>query len=329
MSTVYILEQGTKVEKKSKLLIVKKDEKVLLEIPEFKVERVFIFGNVQLTTQAIKFLLESGIDTAFFTIYGKLVGKLISIDSKNIMLRLAQYKAFNNEEFKLLIAKNIVEGKIKNMRTVLQKYNRNHPETNFSDLINELENYINELKYKTRISTVIGIEGCASATYFKAFGKMFRRELQFTVRSKRPPKDPINALLSLGYMLITSEMFSIVSAMGFDPYLGFLHSVEYGRQSLALDLIEEFRQVVIDRLTLEIINKEILKEEDFEEKEGGIYLKEDSMRKYFEHYERRMLTSFQDEDGNEINFRKMFLKQAQKFAKSIQSGISYTTFTIK
>jgi len=331
MSTLYLLEQGAKLLKEQKKLVVEKDDKVLLEIPEFKIDRVLLFGNIQITTQAIKFLLESGIETAFFNIYGKLIGRLSPIESKNVLLRISQYEASKDENFKLQIAKTIVEGKIKNSKVMLQRYQRNHPdEVDFTEPLKNLDSCLDELPNKTKVSTVVGLEGRASAIYFEAFGKMFRKDIQFTIRTRRPPQDPVNSLLSLGYTLITNEMFSLTSAIGFDPYIGFLHGVDYGRPSLALDLIEEFRHAIVDRLTLELINKEILTQDDFEEKEGGIYLKEEPRKKYFAQYEKRMLTSFQDEETKEeINFRKMSLKQAQIFAKTIQERVSYKPFLIK
>jgi len=331
MPTLYLLEQGAKLFKEQKKLVVEKDEKILLEIPEFKIDRVLLFGNIQITTQAMKFLLESGIETAFFNIHGKLIGRLSPVESKNVLLRISQYEAYRDENFRLKVAKAIVEGKIKNSKVMLQRYQRNHPgEVDFSEPLRNLDSCLEELQNKTKVSTVVGLEGRASAVYFEAFGKMLRKDIQFTLRTRRPPQDPINSLLCLGYALITSEMFSLVSAIGFDPYIGFLHGIDYGRPSLALDLIEEFRHAVVDRLTLELVNKEILTEDDFEEKEGGVYLKGESMKKFFVHYEKRMLTLFQDEcSGEETNFRKTFLKQAQKFAKTIQEGISYEPFLMK
>ncbi len=330
MPTLYLLEQGAKLEKESKRLLVIKEGKIFLEVPEFKIDRVLIFGNVQITTQAMKFLLESGIETSLFTIFGRLVGRLLPAQSKNVFLRMAQFEKAKDENFKLTISKVIVEGKIKNAKAFLQRYSRNHPEVDFGKAEAELNSCLEELPRKTRVSSVVGVEGRASAIYFEAFGKMFRKGLQFETRIRRPPPDPVNSLLSLGYTLITNEMFSVTTSIGFDPYVGFLHGIEYGRPSLALDLIEEFRHSIIDRLTLELVNKEILTEDDFEEKEGAVFLTEDSRKKYFLHYEKRMLTSFQDfEEKIELNYRRMFYEQAQRFAKTLQEMTPYRPFSIR
>lgn len=330
MATLYLLEQGARLEKKSKRILLRKDDKVLLEIPEFKVERVLIFGNVQITTQAMKFLLESGIETSLFTIHGKLVGRLLPVQSKNVFLRIAQFEKAKDADFKVNLAKIIVEGKIKNAKVLLQRHVRNHPETDLEYAERDLSRCIDELWRKTGVSSIIGVEGRAAAIYFQAFGKLFRKGLKFRVRSRRPPKDRANSLLSLGYSLITNEMFSVTTGIGFDPYVGFLHGIEYGRPSLALDLIEEFRHVLVDRLTLELVNKEILSEDDFEEKQEGIYLKDEARKKYFLHYERRMLTTFHDfEDQEKMNYRRKFHKQAQRFAKTLLEGVAYRPFLMK
>lgn len=330
MAVLYLIEQGSLLRKELKRLVVEKDGKVLLEVPEFKVDRVIIMGNIQITTQAMKFLLASGIETAFLTTRGRLLGKLTPVESKNVELRMLQYKRYHDERFRLSLAKCVVRGKIKNSRALLQKYRRNHPEVPFEESIRELEKLISELPRKEKVSSVFGLEGRASAIYFSCFGRMFRKELQFKKRTRHPPLDPVNALLSFGYTIITQEMLSVVSSLGFDPYIGFLHGIEYGRPSLALDLIEEFRAPIIDRLILEIINKGIISSGDFEKKENSIYLKDSSRRKFFQQYEKRMKDTFLlpgREEG--ANYRRIFFIQAQKFARVLKEGGLYKTFTIR
>ncbi|OIO74287.1 MAG: CRISPR-associated endonuclease Cas1, partial [Elusimicrobia bacterium CG1_02_37_114] len=153
MATLYLLEQGAKLVKEHKKLVIEKDDKVILEVPEFKIDRVLLFGNIQITTQAMKFLLESGIETAFLTIYGKFIGRLQPVESKNIFLRIAQYECSKDENFKLSVAKTIVEGKIKNAKVLLQRYSRNHPdEVDFTTALENFDGCIRELPNKTKVS---------------------------------------------------------------------------------------------------------------------------------------------------------------------------------
>lgn len=320
MTTLYLTEQGSVLKKTYRRLLIEKKGEKLLEVPEFKIDRILIFGNVQITTQAINFLLDRGIDTSFLSINGRLRGKLAAVESKNVYLRIAQYQKNQDENFKVKFAKIIIETKIKNAINLINRYARNHPEIDFSGYSKNLKKCLLSLKRKERVSTIIGVEGRSSAIYFESYGKMFRKELQFRKRSRRPPADPINSLLSLGYTLITNEIFSILSTVGFDPYIGYLHGIDYGRPSLTLDLVEEFRQPIIDKLTLQLINKKILNEKDFEKKDNkGFYLKENSRKKYFIHYEHLMTKT-------KNNFRKSFQIQAYKFANTILKNIPYVPY---
>ncbi len=328
MSTLFLIEQGAKLKKESKKFIIEKEGTVLLEVPEFKIERVFIFGNIQLTTQAMKFLLENGIETSFFTLYGKFLGRLVPAESKNVPLRIAQYNHYFSKEFKLITGKAIISGKIRNSKAILLKYVRNHPEVDFTQHIKEIDTLLDEIPRKNKISSLLGVEGRASAVYFECFGKMIIKNFNFTQRIPRHPKDPVNSLLSFGYALLTNELFSSISARGFDPYLGFLHSNEYGRPALALDLMEEFRQPLIDRLILELINKEIIKPDEFEEREVGLYLNERSRRNYLANYERRMQTEVVYMD-KKMNYREIIHNQVEKFSNMILKGEQYISFDIR
>jgi len=328
MSTLYLVEQGAKLSKTSERLVVEKDGNILLEVPAFKVERVLIYGNIQITTQAMVFLLERGIDTSFLSIYGRFRGRLVPKISKNVLLRVAQFERTKDEKFKVELARKIIEGKIKNACTVLAKYASNHPEVDFSSYIADMERHINLLKRKEKVSTLLGVEGQASAVYFTAFPKMIRSELNFESRSRRPPKDPVNSLLSFCYTLLTNEIDSILSAIGFDTYVGYLHGINYGRPSLALDMVEEFRHLA-ERFTLFLINNEIIRVDDFEKKDEGFYLTEKARKDFFAQYEKRMLKRFHyPELKKNLNYREIFRSQGYKLAKVIQEGGDYKPFQL-
>lgn len=331
MATLYLTEQGSSLKKTYKRLLVEKDGKTLLEVPEFKIDRVLVFGNVQITTQAMAFLLDNGIETSLLSTYGKFRGRLAPVESKNVVLRMAQYERYLDEEFKLNFSKTIVKGKITNAKRLIQRYSRNHPEIDFSSALTELDKLIKSLDRKTKISTVMGIEGRATAVYFGAFAQMFPGKLSFTSRTRRPATDPVNSLLSFGYVLITNEIFSILSALGFDPYIGYLHGINYGRPSLALDLVEEFRHPIVDMLTLDLINRHILNEEDFESKElGSILLKDGPRKKFFEQYERKLMHNFKhSQTSASVSFRNLFKNQAHKVQKTIMNKVPYEPFLVK
>lgn len=311
--------------------MVSKEEHTLAEIPAIGLEGILIFGNVQVTSQAMGFLLDSGIHVSFLSSRGKYRGTLIPAQSKNVLLRMAQYERYLDEEFQREQASILVDAKIRNGRALIMRYSRNYPEIEFNDEISSIDSALKKIVEKPRIPVLLGIEGQATATYFRAFGRMFRKEMVFSIRSRRPPKDPVNALLSFGYTLITNEIFSLLLAIGFDPYIGYLHGIDYGRPSLALDLVEEFRHPIVDRFTLYLVNNRMISGEDFlESEEGGFFLKPEALKRYFEEYEKRMNEIFQDPStGEKLSYRSLFRQQAYKLSKTIQTGIPYKPYRIE
>lgn len=330
MATLYVTEEYAVLKKYQKRLVIEKDNNVLLEIPLFKIDSIILFGKIQVTADAIQYLLENKVSVSFFNQYGRLKGKLVDASSKNIYLRIAQYENYSDENRRLSLSKNIVYGKIRNIISFFQRYQRNHPEINFDLQISSLKKCLTLLETKKSVASVLGIEGVASSIYFKEFSKMILNDDwkgTFFCRTQHPPKDPINSLLSLGYSLVTNELWSLLDGLGFDPFVGFLHEIDYGRPSLAIDLLEEFRIPVVDRVIIELINHKVIEKNDFECIENGYRMKKDSLKKFFKHFDRRITSVFKNPDNNqETNYRKMFFYQAQKLAKSILTKTDYTPF---
>ena len=335
MPTLFILEQGVKISKTSRRLILEKNREILLDLPEFKVDKIFIFGNAQISTQAFKFMLETGKDVSFFTVRGRFMGKLVSHLSRNVFVRLKQYECFKNERLRLEFCKKTIKAKLKNCRSVLQRNARVYKDLDMEEEISRLEELIASIEKRTGISSLLGVEGMGSRIYFKGYAKLFKPEgFSFEARIKHPPLGFVNSMLSLGYALITSEMFSVLFALGMDPYVGFLHALEYSRPSLALDLIEELRPALIDRFILEIVNKKVIKPGDFEEsvfaENGGnkrCLLSSQGRRVYFYHYERRMQTKvFYAEE--EVNYRSLLEKKARNFIEFLK-GENLMPFLIR
>ncbi|MFQ6114248.1 MAG: CRISPR-associated endonuclease Cas1 [bacterium] len=331
MSTVYITEQGAMLHQSSRHLVVTKGKEKLIHIPLLNVERLVLFGNVQITTQAINLLLNEGIDVAFMSTQGRLRGRLVATESKNVFIRLAQYERYLEDVFQVEMARAIVKGKITNARAVILLYQKNHPEVDLQLEIATLDETLFKIKNQNSHNSLLGSEGVGTASFFKAFSKMFSKRLRFETRSRRPPKDPVNALLSLGYTLLTNEVLSAVIAGGMDPYIGFLHGVVYGRPSLALDIVEEFRHPLIDRFTLNLFNNEIFVREDFQTvKHEGIYLKKDAFRKYLTLYEKRMLEPVAvGNKGEKMSYRDIIKNQVLIMNKSIKTRRIYQPYQMR
>ena len=264
MSVAYVLEQNASINREGERLIIKKGGAVLHALHAFKLDQLILFGNVALTPQALSFLLQNKVDTVFMTLNGRYRGRLQPPLSKNIPLRCAQFQRMGEPEFCLDLARSIIAGKIANMRTVLLRLNRSREGLALDDHILSLKQLGIKLADAQDMDALRGYEGRCTALYFEGFSRGFRAEgVTFAKRVRRPPTDPVNALLSLGYALLFNTVLAAVSLVGFDPYLGALHSVEYGRPSLALDLMEEWRPLIVDALVLSIFNLRALSLNDF------------------------------------------------------------------
>jgi len=330
MSAIYVTEPGSQVRVSSRQVIVTKGKEQLLSMPLIKVERLLLFGPIQVTAQAVNILMDEGVDITYLSSKGRFRGKIQPAESKNVLVRVAQYERFLNEEFTVELARAFVSAKVSNGRALILRYQRNYPDMDFSAEIKSIENNLNKLEKQNSVATIMGMEGTSTATYFKAFGKMFRTEFRFDKRTRRPPKDPVNAVLSFGYTMLTNEVFSLISAHGLDPYIGFLHGLSYGRPSLALDLVEEFRHPFIDRFTLSLFNNNVFVKEDFHAVENeGIYFTEEAVKRYFGHYERRIKEVFKIENTEkEVTFRQLFKIQIQKLGQAILKNIQYEPYKI-
>src|SRR5260370_29146404 len=279
MSTLYLNEERSLVRRDGEdSLLVEIPEKrgtggVVLaaarkeRIPLIKIDEVAALGEIPLTASALQLLLERNIEITFLGYYGQFKGRLSPPFSKNSLLRMAQYRAHHDMTKRCELARSFVIGKLSNQRTMLQRYNRRLADAGTRQAIEEmgqlqhqLANLSLEKAYGakrqtsgdhliagTPLETILGLEGAGSAAYFGSFGKLLSdpKRWPFSGRVKRPPTDPVNALLSFGYSLLTNKVASAVQMVGFDHFVGYLHSTVHGRPALALDLMEEFRPIIM------------------------------------------------------------------------------------
>ncbi|MDD2366195.1 MAG: CRISPR-associated endonuclease Cas1 [Desulfuromonadaceae bacterium] len=260
---VYVTTQGSRIVREGRHLLVKKENDTYHTLFIYKLEQLIIMGNVVITPQALKLLLRENIDTVFLRIDGRYVGRLAGGEQKNVFLRKRQFILTDDAEFCLNTARSIVAGKMANMATVLQRIQRTRDARQAGDAADAIKMMSRKLAEADSVDVVRGLEGSASARYFAGLRYGFDRDYGFTKRVRRPPTDPVNSVLSLLYTFIINRAYSAIRIAGLDPYPGTLHTLEYGRHSLPLDLVEEFRSVIADTLTLSMFNLGILKESDF------------------------------------------------------------------
>lgn len=319
---IYVREQGSVVAKRGARVLVEKDRQVLLEIPMRETEAVAVFGNVQVTTQALSELLERSIPLTFFTRNGRIKGRLAPAASKNVPLRLAQYEAARDESRSLELARAVVCAKLANSAALVSDYRSNYPLVELEQAARELQEAARRAAAAGSHAELLGCEGAGAAAHFRALAVMNRSGLPFEARRMHPPPDPVNALLSLSYTLATNELSGAAEARGLDPYIGFLHRADYGRPSLALDLVEPFRAALADRLTLRLVNERILTEKDFAQRlggpaPGGVVLVPEAFRRYLEHYEKAVRGPRRSAPRG---LRAQFGEEAANLARALTGG---------
>ena len=356
MSTLYLTEEYSLVRRDSEdMLLVQIPERQGKDgvmpspackerIPLVKIDEVVVLGEVTLTASAIHLLLEREIEITFLGYYGQFKGRLSPPFSKNAVLRMAQYRAHQDMTTRCELARRFVIGKLMNQRTMLQRYQRRQSDAEMRQEIEQMATLLRQLAalpldsthvpHKlasgdnriagTLLETILGMEGAGSAAYFRCFGKLLSdpRQWPFPGRVKRPPTDPVNALLSFGYALLTHKVASAVQLVGFDHYVGYLHSAVYGRPALALDLMEEFRPIIVDSVVLTLLNKRMLMPNDFVVELGAYRLKDERRKVFFTQFEERLNEEvIHPLFGYKVTYRRCLELQGRLLAKVLTGEI--------
>ncbi|MFY9113123.1 MAG: CRISPR-associated endonuclease Cas1 [Desulfomonilia bacterium] len=260
---VYVKTQGSRIVKEGRHLLVKKGDATYHTLFTYKLDQIVIFGNVEITHKALAQILRFGIDLVFLTLNGRYLGRVVSQEPRNVRLRKRQWLLLDDHAFVLKMAKAFVAGKLTNMATMLMRIKRTKGATLAGRKAQEIKGIIQMIDQASTIESVRGFEGKGSALYFEAFHCGFVEDWGFTRRVRRPPTDPVNSVLSLLYTFLMNRVYSAVRVAGLDPYPGFLHAIDYGRYSLVLDLMEEFRPIIADSLAYSLFNLKILGRDDF------------------------------------------------------------------
>lgn len=284
LNNLYITTDGSYMHKERETIVVEQEKKKVLQIPLHAIENIFCFGRVMVSPALMAACGEKGIGLSFFTGFGKFQGRMQGPQSGNVLLRRTQYRLADDNPQTL--ARLFVAAKISNGRQILMKHQRNHGNDNaLQQTVTMLAGCIRRLEHQTTTSQIRGIEGDAAARYFSVFSQLVlasqRQNFAFSGRTRRPPLDKVNALLSFSYTLLTHEISSALQGVGIDPYVGFLHTDRPGRVSLALDMLEEFRAWWCDRFVLTLINRKQIKADDFISEASGAIRMKDSARKMF------------------------------------------------
>jgi len=312
---LYVRAQGARLTLDGERLIVQSpDGPVIARLPS--TSEVVIFGNVSITTQALRALLTRDIPVSLFTYGGWFIGRATGHSSKNAELRVAQVRAVTDETRALACARRFIAAKILNQRTMLR---RNHGSPD-AVLLGELRRLARSALESQSLESLRGTEGTAARLYFGAFNGMLKQlgdePFDLDGRNRRPPKDPMNALLSFGYAMLAKDVANAVGGVGLDPLLGVYHQPRYGRPSLALDLMEEMRPIVADSVVIGLVNNGVIRTDDFVRAAGSCALRDAPRKRFLEAYERRMELEVQHPIfGYRISYRRLLEVQARLFAR--------------
>lgn len=330
MSTLYVTEPGARLEKEYHHLAVFKNDELLQRVPLALVSEVVLIGTVGVTTPALIALLEGGIPLSIIRSSGQLLGRLVPPTFRNIPLRHRQYQRATAPAFCLAVSKAIVGGKLRNQRTMARRLCRARPELE-SGPVDSITRALRQVETAPDLDSLRGLEGSAAKAYFDLLRRALLPAWESPRRTRRPPQDPFNALLSFGYTLLGQSMMTALEVVGLDPYDGFFHADKYGRPALALDLVEEFRSVIVDSVVLTVINKRILQSDDFQKGPNGVNLKLPALRKFLVQYTDRLQTEvFHPLAGKRLTYQKCLEVQARQLRKAIEEeGAVYQPFLLR
>jgi len=335
---LYLNTPGYRVGCKDEVLTIKDKDKLVEEVRMRDVSHVALFGNIQISTQAIQALCEQEVPVTYFSMGGWFYGITRGHALKNVFLRMEQFRLAREETTCLSLARQFVHGKIRNHRTLLMRNHLEPPEATIAKLKRASEDAL----AASSVEELLGIEGAAANQYFQQFGGMVKVEddvaglglhvenpkqrtfnFNFNHRHRRPPTDPVNAMLSLAYSMLAKDCTLAALAVGFDPYLGFYHQPRFGRPALALDLMEEFRPLIAESTVLSCINNRVITDKDFVKAGQAVNLSAPGRKRFFQTYEQRMSSLITHPLFDyKVSYRRALELQARLLGKALTGEIA-------
>jgi len=290
-------------------------------VPAQTVEQIVLMGNPQITGDALVYALELGIPVHYLSVFGKYLGSALPGYSRNGQLRLAQYQVYGDEQRRLNLVKAIVTTKIHNQYNILYRYGQKD---------NPLKQRKQLVKEQKTLNEVRGIEGLSAREYFACWSTIVGDQWIFSGRNRRPPTDPVNALLSFAYGLLRVQVTAAVHVAGLDPYIGYLHETTRGQPAMVLDLMEEFRPLIADSLLFSVLSHKELKPQDFQESLGAYRLCESGRKTFLEAFERKMNSELTHPVFDyRCTYRRAVELQARLLSRHLQEGVVYKPLSLR
>ena len=334
LRTLYLLRHGLVLGKESARLTIHWQGKRLETIPAIHVDQIMIFGNAQISTQAMRFCLAERIPVYLLSASGRYYGVVDSFDTEPVLLHKAQFEKAEDTEFCLRLARNLIRGKIANSRTLLKRLSRKRPAEALEKAAAALKTCLAQLAGAGSLDQVRGVEGNAARIYFSAFREQLDPAWGFTGRNRQPPRDPVNALLSYGYTLLFYNLYSLIRARGLNPQVGYLHPLRMGHPALVSDLLEEFRALVVDAIVWNLVLNRRLSPDDFtppDEDSGGCRMNDRSRRVFVHEMEKKLNAPVTHPlTGHRLDYRRCMEHQVHQLAAVLRGKQSdYRPMTVR
>lgn len=296
-------------------------------IPVENISDIFIFGEVNITKKLLELLSQKEILMHYFNYYGYYMGSFYPrehYNSGHVILKQAEH--YNDENKRIILARKSVEGSLKNIRKVLQYYSRQGIDVN--ENIIYIENNIEEIKKINDISVLLSIEGRSRENYYKSFDKIIKqKDFKFNKRTRRPPQNNLNTLISFGNSILYSLILSEIYKTHIDPRIGYLHTSNFRSFTLNLDISEIFKPIIIDRIIFTVVNKKIIKKNDFYNEGDGIILKENGMKKFVQEFYKRISQTIKVRNiSNKVSYRRLIRLEIYKIQKHLLGENVYTPY---
>lgn len=313
-----VTEQNSKINIKAGNIVITTEE-IERKIPKELVENVAIFGNVQMTTAFVSHCLRNDIPVSYYSMEGEYFGRTVSTKGDNISRLKKQLAIIENTKFTLEFAKIIIEAKINNQLTLLRRYKKYNP------LVEEEISQINILKAKIEKAKtkeeILGFEGIVAKQYYQGISKILPKDFKFEKRTRMPPLDPFNSLISLGYTILFHEIIGHIESVGLTAYGGIIHGHRRNHPSLASDLIEELKVPIVDSLVISMIQNRKVLLDDFDITENGVFLKKEILKKYLKELQTKLQTGhrYLTYIENSISYRKGIYYQCRQLVKAIEN----------
>ena len=300
LNTLYVSSQGSYLHREGETVVVEREKQQVLQLPIHTIGGIVCFGNVLCSPFLLGFCAERDVSVSFLSEHGRFLASVLGPVRGNVLLRRQQYRMADDETTTREIAANVVSGKLANCRVVMNRTVRDHGSKVNTEALKEasekIDRILDRIPRAISADEVRGFEGQAAAEYFRVFNHLIvdqKEDFIFTERSRRPPLDEVNALLSFMYTLLAHDVRSALETVGLDPAVGFLHRDRPGRPGLALDIMEEFRPVIADRLVLSLINRRQLQKKGFTKAASGAVTMDDETRK-------TVLTEYQSRKQDQV-----------------------------